>query len=212
LGLKMAKTTNDIHPAQCAAILLAAGEARRFGGDKLRARLGEKSVLDGAAGALAAAGCRWAAVILAPGAPQEGADAPAGFECVVNSRAAQGISASIKCGVAWAKERDASCVLIALGDMPFVTAEHYGRLFAVAASSPAQMAYSANLDRRSPPALFGARWFDALLALKGDRGARDLLKSASESCAVQGSRELLLDIDTRADLAQFAGQKGAQSS
>lgn len=189
-----------LKPDHTAAILLAAGAASRFGGDKLSAPLRGASVIDHAAAALAAAQCTWLAVITSPGAKMA---APAGFEHVINPNAKDGLSTSVRIGVRWAEARGATAVLIALADMPFIESSHYPRLFEAASKNRNQCSYTLSRDGRSPPALFGARWFSQLRDLSGDRGANKLLKAQPKNAGVAAPEETLADIDTRDDLNRF---------
>ncbi len=99
-----------------AAILLAAGASRRFGGrDKLKARLGGHSLLELAvANARTSGACR---IILVSAARVR----LAGVTHVHAARAHEGLSASLSAGLAALKpiERE---VLIFLADMPFASA------------------------------------------------------------------------------------------
>lgn len=132
------------------------------------------------------------------------ADARAtGFAIIVNPDTALGQARSLRLAVLAAREAGADGLLVALADMPFVTAAHVERL--VAAFAPAAgrtlIATGHGEGRAGPPALFGADHFDRLLALEGDSGARALFKDESSAAIIipAGTRELA-DIDTRDDL------------
>lgn len=120
-----------------------------------------------------------------------------GFDIVRNDRPDLGIGRSIALGVAAARQRSADAVLIALADMPLVSAEHFTRLLACGQGTNSLAASSDGVNRM-PPALFGAAWFDRLEHLSGDTGARDLLDQAE---IVECAPAELIDIDRPADLA-----------
>ncbi len=120
-----------------------------------------------------------------------------GYEVIVNDAPGEGQSRSVRLGVSEAARRGASAVLIALADMPRVTAAQLYRLIDEAEDERAVVASSDGV-RSSPPALFGAAHFDALMRLSGDRGARDLIARGRH---VVTSPAELIDIDTPADLA-----------
>jgi len=98
-----------------------------------------------------------------------------------------------------AKDDGAAAVLIALADMPRVTAAHVYRMLDAADSADAVVA-SSDGEKPSPPALFGRGRFDFLLTLDGDAGARDLVKAGRHVVTAPAE---LIDIDTPEDLERL---------
>lgn len=121
------------------------------------------------------------------------------FRVVRNEAAGEGLASSVRLGVACAKEQGAGAVLIALADMPRVTATHILRLFDASTGPDSVVASSDGADPR-PPALFGAGQFDFLQSLDGDTGARDLVRAGRH---VVTSPAELLDVDTPEDLERL---------
>jgi molybdenum cofactor cytidylyltransferase len=122
-----------------------------------------------------------------------------GYRVVENDDPSLGQARSLCRGVAAAREAGAEAVLVALADMPRVTATHVYRMFDAANGADTNVASSDGVQPR-PPALFGANLFDELLALEGDEGARDLILRGHH---VVTSPAELVDIDTRADLEEL---------
>ena len=122
-----------------------------------------------------------------------------GFRVLHNEAAASGLASSVKLGIDCARASGAAAVLIALADMPRVTAAHILRLFD-ASTGPDTVVASSDGREPKPPALFGAGRFDFLLSLDGDSGARDLVRAGRH---VVTSPAELLDVDTPADLEQL---------
>lgn len=120
-----------------------------------------------------------------------------GYRVVHNDDPERDMASSVRMGVDCAKALDAQAVVIALADMPRVTAAHIYRLFDAADSPDAVVASSDGVAPR-PPALFGRNRFDDVLAIRGDQGARDLIQAGRH--VVTNAAELI-DVDTRADLA-----------
>jgi molybdenum cofactor cytidylyltransferase len=89
----------------------------------------------------------------------------------------------------------ADALLICLGDMPAITAEHIGALLAAAAEAGIAATEAAGV--RGPPAVFARARFPQLIALSGDHGAKPLLEDAA---VIPASRELVRDIDRPEDL------------
>jgi len=188
-------------PQKLMALLLAAGAARRFGGDKLMAALDGRSVIEHSAAALAAAGCRWkVAIISADASRRRDALEAAGYEVFENPDAGAGVSSSIKTGIRHAQARGADGVLIALADMPYVTAAHHMALIDRARTHEDGLSFSVTDQLRSPPGVFLRSWFAQLLALEGDRGAGAILRAADPACGVSAEAQILRDIDTPEDL------------
>ncbi|OYY90456.1 MAG: glycosyl transferase [Sphingomonas sp. 28-66-16] len=122
-----------------------------------------------------------------------------GYAVIDNRAPESGMSASVKLGIKAARDAGAAAVVIALADMPRVTATHIFRLFDAAEGADAVVASS---DGRtpSPPALFGAGRFRALAEAEGDAGGRALIRAGFH---VVTSPAELIDIDTPDDLARL---------
>lgn len=119
-----------------------------------------------------------------------------GFRVLHNENAAEGIASSVRLGVAHAREVKADAVLIALADMPRVTAAHIHRLFD-STTGPDTVVSSSDGVEPKPPGIFGRDRFDFLLSLKGDAGARDLVRAGRHVVTAPAE---LIDVDTREDL------------
>lgn len=174
-----------------AALLLAAGRSTRFGRDKLAASLHGLPLGLHAARTLLELPFAAHIVVTRPSGP-----CWPGFETIENGRPEKGMAHSIGLGLRAARDAGAEAVVIALADMPFVPPEHFRRLLSLCRGADALVA-SSDGARRSPPALFGSRWFAALENLTGDRGARDLLDQAE---AVLTDPRSLADIDRPEDI------------
>lgn len=122
-----------------------------------------------------------------------------GFEVLHNDDPDRDLSSSVRMGVRIAKDRGAAGVVLALADMPRVTATHVYRLFD-AADAPDAVVASSDGKSPKPPALFGAERFDALLSLTGDAGARDMIRAGRH--VVTNAAELI-DVDTPEELEKL---------
>jgi len=117
----------------------------------------------------------------------------------------EGIASSIRMAVAWAEERRASALVIALADQPLIEPAHVTRLIA-ALRGAALASASTHSGVIGVPAAFDARLFSALRALDGDRGAAGILRGRSDVTMIP-CPEAAIDIDTASDvdaLASFA--------
>jgi molybdenum cofactor cytidylyltransferase len=88
---------------------------------------------------------------------------------------------------------------VALGDMPWVDAATL-RMLADALAGGAPIAAPVMHGRRGNPVGFGRVHLDALLALRGDQGARRLLQSFPVTGIAVADPGIFRDIDTPADI------------
>lgn len=186
-------------PQECVLILLAAGRSERFGAeDKLAAPFQGQPLAFHVVTALEDVPFK-ARLAVCSGTALDFAGR--GYTVLHNPAPEDGMAGSVRIGVAAARDIGCAGVLIALADMPRVTANHIHRLFDAADGAGAVVASSDGV-RPSPPALFGAAHFDALLALDGDEGARALIRGGRH---VVVSAAELLDIDRPEDLERLRG-------
>lgn len=182
-----------------AGLLLASGLSSRFGAaDKLVAELDGEPLAFHAARALLAVEVALCFAVTGGTAADFGA---LGFTIVRNPDPHAGLGRSLALGVQAVRRAGAAAVLIVLADMPSVSSAHLHRLLACH-DGPGARAASVHDGLVSPPALFGADWFDKLEALDGDRGARPLLEGAA---LVPASARELVDVDTREALERLRG-------
>lgn len=188
------------------AILLAAGSATRFGSDKLLHALPHEVAIavQSARHLKAVFPERVLAVVRPDSVRLQALLEKEGCEIVVCEDAAQGMGASLACGVraAHAGDKRADAYLIALADMPFIrpsslAAVRDALVHGAAIAAPYFRA------RRGHPVGFAAKFREQLAALRGDEGAKRLLaEHASEIVKVPvGDPAVLRDIDTPGDLA-----------
>lgn len=186
-------------------ILLAAGRGTRFGEEpKLLALLDGCPVVRRTAEAALAALPRPVVAVL--GAHEEAVEAAlAGLDLtLVRNRAyADGLSTSLKAGIAALPDHDAAIVM--LGDMPLVSPTLIDRLastFSEAEAKPASVV-PVHDGRRGNPVLLNLRLLrDGIASLSGDRGAGPLLAGRPDVVEIDGDPSTSLDIDTRDALAE----------
>lgn len=184
----------------CCGILLAAGRATRFGSDKLLHPLPDGTpIVLASARALGAALPRLVAVVAAGDGRLARLLADEGIATVVAADAAAGMGASLAAGVAAVP--DASAWLVALADMPFIRVDSIARV-AAALAAGAALAAPIHGGRRGHPVGFSGEFRAALLALRGDQGARAILDEHRSrlrlvECPDPG---ILRDIDRPEDL------------
>ncbi len=183
--------------------LLAAGGSRRFGNqDKLAASLNGEYLGMVAARTLSGIGLDQRHVIAASAEhPCATGWRELGWTITVNKAAESGMGTSVALAARLAQEAGAAGLMVALADMPQVSAEHSQCLLKrFDEAGPAAIIASSDGTSRSPPAIFGPDHFLALSKLSEDKGARALLEQAETISAGPGE---LADIDRPEDLARY---------
>jgi molybdenum cofactor cytidylyltransferase len=179
--------------ANIAVAVLGAGQGRRFGSDKLMADLDGIPLGLSIGQTLAPMAFGWRFLVCGKGAALTPHYTVLGFTICDNDAPEIGQAHSLHLAVRAAMETPATGLLIALADMPFVTATLVEVLL-----EKGDLTASFDGTRPLPPAFFPRAVWPQLLALSGDQGARTLLKQARFIAAPASQ---LRDIDTPADLA-----------
>jgi molybdenum cofactor cytidylyltransferase len=182
-------------------LLLAAGSAKRFGSDKLRHELPHGVAMAVQAARHLRSEIQTVFAVVKPDLDPDLSNQLKKEGCVVVicENAADGMGASLACAARAAGE--AGGYLVALGDMPFIRRSSIAAVRdALAAGAPLAAPYWRS--RRGHPVGIAGKFFNELLALRGDEGAKKLL-AANEKLIVKvplGDPGVLRDIDTPQDL------------
>ena len=169
------------------ALILAAGEGRRFGGPKQLAELNGRPLL---AHVIEMAAPYDPLVVLGAYADEIRHTLDVGDHIVIEDWA-DGQSASLRAGVAAIGPTDR--LLVLLGDMPFVTRDACEAVLAVGRC--ARAAYDGVPGH---PVVLDRAALERVPELRGDRGARDLLAGCA-TVEVAGDPR---DVDTPEDLSR----------
>jgi molybdenum cofactor cytidylyltransferase len=179
------------------ALILAAGEGRRFGGTKQLAELDGRPLLEHVLTAVTGISPR--VVVLGHAAKEIRAQVDLqGAEPVVCERWQEGQSASLRCGLEALAGVEA--VLVVLGDQPGITPAAIDVVVAAAGDEDAVRATFAGAP--SHPVLLRRALLDRAGELTGDSGFRDLLAGARVREVEIGHLADPTDIDTREELAR----------
>jgi len=177
-----------------ALVLLGAGRSSRYGADKLAARLGGQPVVRRSA--LIYADLPFAQRIAVLG-PQTPGLADLGYAEIRRGAEDVPMAVSLAAGIGAVNVNAVRGIMVALADMPLVTATHLAAL--IAAFDGMAPVCSAVDTAPCPPAIFPAAMRDALMHRDGDQGARALLAGAKR---ISASADCLLDVDTPEAMAQ----------
>ncbi len=178
---------------------MASGAGSRFGGNKLFANVEGRPLVDRAMDAYppalfhrAVVVSRYPALLVLAGAR--------GYHSILNQGADEGISASIRLGLAEMGETDG--ILFAVCDQPWLTEDSVKRVLAAFEAQPSRIAALAWQGKKGNPCLFPPALYGELAALTGDRGGGAVIKAHPESLLLVEAahpRELH-DIDRPDDL------------
>jgi molybdenum cofactor cytidylyltransferase len=183
-----------------AAVILAAGRSTRMGGpNKLLAELGGKPLVRIVTEQALASKAQGVIVVTGHQADQvEKALSGLKVKFVRNPDFADGLASSVKAGIA-AVPAAADGAVVCLGDMPLIDARLIDRLIEAFAPDRGNLiAVPVSDGRRGNPVLWSRRFFNELMTLDGDTGARHLIARHGEAVAevaVEG-HGAFLDIDT----------------
>ena len=197
---RRSRESSPARAPRVSAVVMAAGRSTRMGAiNKLLVSLDGRVMVRAVVDALS--GSSVGAVVVVTGHESDRVQealAGSGARLVHNPEFGQGLSGSLRVGLA-ALPESAEGAVICLGDMPLVTSRHVDRL--VAAFDPAEgreICVPVFEGKRGNPVLFARRFFDEMMAVRGDVGARHLIGEYEEYvCEVaMDDRAVLVDVDS----------------
>jgi molybdenum cofactor cytidylyltransferase len=187
--------------ASIAVIVLAAGRSGRLGRPKQLLQLAGESLLRHAARVAVESGVGPVFVVLPKdeaALTRELADLP--ITALENDQPEQGMSRSIRLGVAAAMAQSPSGIVLTTCDQIAVTSDHLKSLAAHLNQYDASAVASGYAGTAGVPAAFSAALFERLQSLAGDSGAKLLLQQLGARLKVIPLADGECDIDTFADL------------
>jgi molybdenum cofactor cytidylyltransferase len=189
--------------SRIAIAIMAAGTSQRLGFPKQLVSFRGQPLIRAVTTAACEAARDGVAVVLGAYAPDIAACLSSlDVDVVINGDWQAGLSTSIRCATSWAIARDASALLIAMGDQPYLDGAHLQRLMAAhdLGGHPVASAYA---GARGVPAIFPRALFPRLLDLTGDRGAGRILRASRDTVGIDWP-EGAFDVDVATDVARLA--------
>jgi molybdenum cofactor cytidylyltransferase len=182
------------------AIVLAAGPSTRFGSPKQLVRLAGRPLLHTVVTRAAEVTGQALIVVLGSGADQL---APllkhSPGTLVINRDWREGLASSIRAGVARLPTACTGALLL-LADQVGVTTHDLRRLAGTWRKQPQYMAAALYAGAVGAPAIFPRSLFPELTALRGDAGARGVLRRGADTLVRVPMPSAALDVDTPEDL------------
>lgn len=182
------------------AIVLAAGASRRLGHAKQLLEIDGEPLLRRIAQAVLATQPCDALVVLGPDSDRIASvldGVP--IRQVRIDDADEGMAASLRAGVA-ALAPDCAGALVVLTDQPALGIAHLDAICAAWRNAPARAVASAYAGVLGVPALLPRAWFADVAKLRGDTGARALLRERRHDVIAIAAPDLARDIDTADDV------------
>lgn len=187
-----------------AIIILAAGNSSRFGSTKQLLQFNNKTLLHHVIDEAIESGAE--PIIVVTGANAEeisNAIKNENVEIVLNENWKQGMASGIVAGLkkAITLNNDVENIIIAVCDQPFISSSLFKQLYQAKEDNTKNIVASAYADTIGTPVLFTQKYFDVLLTLTGDEGAKKILKANDEDVAAVDFPQGAVDIDTQKDYA-----------
>jgi molybdenum cofactor cytidylyltransferase len=183
-----------------ASIILAGGEAKRFGKNKLVEKINGKEII---LRVLDAVPTEDRAIIV--GKYWEDILKLIQNEIVIyNPFWRNGLSSSLKLGIKFFYNYDA--VMVFLGDMPLITKD-ISRKIIQSFEETCIAIVPTYSEIWGNPVILRKNIFDEIMQLSGDKGAKDILKKKKNVCTIEIGKEVLTDVDTESDLSLISGKQ-----
>lgn len=183
-------------------ILLAAGGSSRLGRPKQLVKFEGKTLIRRAAATLISADCDPVVVVLGAETDLCAAELTGlGINVVVNSEWETGMSSSIRAGLGELLkiEPGVDAVVITLCDQPFISSVQIDALIDRFREASDLIVAAKYRDTVGVPALFSSETFGDLVNLKGDKGARQIIRRRHKDVASVSIEEASFDVDTDDD-------------
>uniref|UniRef100_A0A2U9IKQ3 4-diphosphocytidyl-2C-methyl-D-erythritol kinase n=1 Tax=Acidianus sulfidivorans JP7 TaxID=619593 RepID=A0A2U9IKQ3_9CREN len=181
------------------AVVLAAGEGKRFEGNKLLVQIKGKPVIKYVLNSLG----NLERVVIVGKYAKELLDYLDNEVVIYNPYWNKGISTSIKLGIRFYSDYDG--VLIVLGDMPLVTKNDIDNII----SKFDDKCYAVIPEYNSTlgnPVLLSSKLFGKLMSIEGDQGAKQILRNIEEKekiYTVKCGIGVITDVDTKEDVEKI---------
>ncbi|TVP68762.1 MAG: nucleotidyltransferase family protein [Rhodobacteraceae bacterium] len=189
----------------CAILLPAAGAATRMRGqDKLLEHVNGQPILRHVAQLALTVSAHLAVSLRDPDPARQKSLEGLPLTRLCLPDASEGMAASLRAGASWAMVLPVGALMIALPDMPDITAQDMRALIAAQAAHSTQALRASDMaGRAGHPVILPRRLFADMLQLRGDEGARQLLRRHPPRLHPLQGKRALTDLDTPEDWAAW---------
>lgn len=187
-------------------VLMAAGDAKRFGENKLNRKLNGKSLIDRALSCIPAQKLDITVVVSQYDEVLKKAE-DLGFLGIKNYHPDYGISHTIKLGLEKTKHCDA--VMFMVSDQPLLTKNSVEKMIDFYLENPQYIVSMGYNGTRGNPCIFPKNFYKEMEALNEDRGGSTIIRNNEDKLLIfeaQHSDELS-DIDTKEDLDKLSNKE-----
>lgn len=191
---------------QLGIVILAAGESKRLGTPKQLLDWNGETLLQksiATANQLLENNYSNSLLYVVLGAKYEEISAHIRSENVVicqNKQWVDGIGSSIRCGIEeMSAQGKCNAALIMLCDQPYITSDYLQKLVERFIESDKGIITTSYNKINGVPALFDKKYFAELCALRGEQGAKQIIKRFAIDCETVDFEKAAIDIDTSED-------------
>jgi len=200
-----------MEPSHCnkkyiVGIILAAGFSKRFGSEKLSAKINGQSILKHICDQVNDAKIDEFFIIAGKNYHRIINEIPTysdKIKIVPNNTPL--LSSSVRFALSIIPE-NTDAVMLILGDMPLITTELMNKIVEKYRQSDKKIIFPCTGDTIGNPRLFDKKYFNELKNVQGDKGGREVTKQHREDAAgVEiDTKELFMDIDTKEDFEKIS--------
>jgi len=191
-------------------IILAAGNSSRLGKPKQLLTFRGTTLLEIVTRAAIESGCKPLVVVLGAYSSEiSKQQQDPNINYIINDSWQEGISSSIAAGLTAIMNQDQEVgqVIIAVSDQPFISSAVFLDLIKKQEETGKNMVTSSYAQTIGTPALFNKKYFDQLLSLTGNHGAKHILEQHPEDIASILFEAGKIDIDTETDYDNLIHQQ-----
>lgn len=183
-------------------VLMAAGDAKRFGENKLNRKLNGKSLIDRAFDCIPSDKLSKVVVVSQYDEVLKIADST-GFASVKNIHPDYGISYTIKLGLEVVDSCDA--VMFMVSDQPLLSKESVAELIDYYQDNPDYIVGLGYNGTRGNPCIFPKEFYNSLKKLREDHGGSSIIREHEDRLKIFEAKhpDELSDIDTKLDLQKL---------
>lgn len=201
----------EINPSSnVAVVLLAAGDSSRLGHPKQLLSFKGRSLLQHSMDAGRGSDAQHMIVVLGSQAAMiESETGKVDAMVIINEDWQEGLSSSIRAGIQACQEAypDIESVILMVCDQPFVSSALLNNLIRTHHVSGKAIVASGYANTVGTPALFHKDLFPYLMELRGDAGAKKVIRNHEDKVAVVSFPKGTVDVDTETDYEQLSGEQ-----